>query len=86
MTDNWKSRFFKEWILFVHGESDVNSIDCFDVTFSTVFYNISETYYDLKWNHSEACDYEVAFGIIKETFEPLSFYLYPVFASECFPE
>lgn len=86
MIDNWKSRFFKEWRLHVHCECNVNSIDCFDIMFSTFFDDISQTYYDLKWNHSEACDYEVAFGIIKETFEPFSFYLFPVFASECFPE
>lgn len=85
MADNWKYRFFKEWRLFVYGESDVKSIDCFDVGFSCVFYDVSETYYDLKWNHSEACDYDVAFGIIKETFEPLAFSLLPVFSSECFP-
>lgn len=83
MVDNWKNRFFKEWRLWVHWESEVTSIDCFDVTFSCVFFDICETYYDLKWTRTDACDYESALGIIEETFGSEGFYLYPVFASEC---
>lgn len=77
-------RFFKEWRLFVHCESKVNFIDGFDITFSCIFYDDSCTYYDLTWVASDGCDFEVAYGIISEVFEPFGFELLPIFASEVY--
>lgn len=75
-------RFFKDWCLYVHTCTNVTEIYCFSVGFSCVFYDISETYYELTWIGSDGVDYECALDIIKNTFAPFAVTLLPIFASE----